>query len=612
MALVIVAQSEYLHWTRLNHLSEAVKTLSRKLNGHGYRLALPRLLEGGNYRVVMKDLPAWLEGLPEGARLVIYWSGHGQRNKQNHYLALHDSPRPPRELKAVAARTLATLIAECAAEKVLVLLDTCYSGAGAAQMAAEVRAALGEEMQRPGQVRCISVYPSAHALQQAQAGAFCRALTGVLFDEVEPRRKWSDRDRLIMAGALNDALTERLQDELGSAWQPGSPSVEGSGQEFIPNPRYGGDFPASEVDLPDEPAPRAPTVAFFTGRDRALEHLRRWRAAGGGVIAVTGPPGAGKSAVLREFQSRSEQSGEGVDATVQARGASALGLAHEIGSQLETPHLDDPIQTPSRLVDYARRHGGEFTVLVDGLDEAQEPLEVAGLLRTLTDAGARVAVGTRYNPQGGAPSAADPHRRLLSLFGGNAEVLDLAEDERAGADIGRYIERRLLDDPESRHRNASSAEVKQAGERVAERAGGLFLYARLVAPALMDADDLASVDLPDGFVTAFLSDIEARVPDQAPRAHAMLAPLAWAEGVGLSRAVWPTIATTLSAGDRYDDEDVVWTLATLGPHLLEDGEEGQQVFRLGHQSLVDHYRRLAINPFEIQRTIAAALLAETA
>jgi len=51
---------------------------------------------------VKDKLFEWLSQLSPRAKLVLYWAGHGQHNII-HYLALHDSPRPPRENRAMSA-----------------------------------------------------------------------------------------------------------------------------------------------------------------------------------------------------------------------------------------------------------------------------------------------------------------------------------------------------------------------------------------------------------------------------------------------------------------------------------------------------------------------------
>jgi WD40 repeat protein len=71
----------------------------------------------------------------------------------------------------------------------------------------------------------------------------------------------------------------------------------------------------------------------------------------------------------------------------------------------------------------------------------------------------------------------------------------------------------------------------------------------------------------------------------------LLAALAWGEGKGLTRRVWPLVADALRRRERrYDDDDVAWVLGHAGWHIIEAGEDGQAVYRLGHQALADYYR----------------------
>jgi uncharacterized protein (DUF779 family) len=74
----------------------------------------------------------------------------------------------------------------------------------------------------------------------------------------------------------------------------------------------------------------------------------------------------------------------------------------------------------------------------------------------------------------------------------------------------------------------------------------------------------------------------------------ILAALAWGEGKGLTRRVWPLVASTLSLTSApYSDGDVAWVLEHAGWHIIEAGEDGQAVYRLAHQAFADHYRSRA-------------------
>ncbi len=80
--------------------------------------------------------------------------------------------------------------------------------------------------------------------------------------------------------------------------------------------------------------------------------------------------------------------------------------------------------------------------------------------------------------------------------------------------------------------------------------------------------------------------------DDLTRVRDLLQALAWAEGRGLPRyTIWPELAETLSpARTRYGDPEITWLLNEAGWYVTESGEDGQTVYRLFHQVLVDWFR----------------------
>src|SRR5262249_14733038 len=115
--------------------------------------------------------------------------------------------------------------------------------------------------------------------------------------------------------------------------------------------------------------------------------------------------------------------------------------------------------------------------------------------------------------------------------------------------------------------------------------------------------------LPATALAAFADDLRTRFGAEEQRVDDLLAALAWGEGKGLTRRVWPRVADALTHGRRsYEDDDVAWVLGHAGWHIIESGEDGQAVYRLGHQALADHYRtRLEVK--EVQARIVGALTA---
>ena len=141
----------------------------------------------------------------------------------------------------------------------------------------------------------------------------------------------------------------------------------------------------------------------------------------------------------------------------------------------------------------------------------------------------------------------------------------------------------------TKHRD-NPAGVAAAADRVAERAEGVFLYARIVSRTLQELDRLDG-ELPATALEAFAHDLRARFGAEQQRVDDLLAALAWGEGKGLTRRVWPLVANAL-APDKpsYDDDDVAMGLGScrLAHHRGGGGWPGRLSSR--HQALADHYR----------------------
>jgi len=87
----------------------------------------------------------------------------------------------------------------------------------------------------------------------------------------------------------------------------------------------------------------------------------------------------------------------------------------------------------------------------------------------------------------------------------------------------------------------------------------------------------------------------------------LLRPLAYAEGAGLPRRLWPGLAGAL-AGAAYTDDDIAWLLVNAGSYLVETlDERGRTVYRLYHRAFAD-LLALGRAAAEDQRAIADCLL----
>jgi len=491
--------------------------------------------------------------------------------------------------------------------------------------------------------RGIAVIASAHAIERAQATLVCRLLTDALTSTSFPRR-WGDSDRFIDGDRLADALIDEA--ERRGIEQQIVPASYGRAAELIPNPRYRANSPAENVEerqwrLSHSDAAEHFGLAargievgesgwFFSGRKRLLSELVDWlNNAKKGVRIVTGPPGSGKSAVvgrlatLSDPEYREQAIGAGavnesadpvppigaIDVAVHAKGKTLDDCARALAKANQIEIGQEASIDIDRLVAQIGRLGRKITVAIDALDEAADGQSEAIVSQLIVPLGrlpqAKVLVGTRRSLDGAiVPEAEDRHGRLHSTFGPDAIVDDLEDEKDSREDIADYVRRRL--ESIGKHRRDDPAVIQKAANRVAKRANGVFLYARIVSRTLQEQDRLDE-ELPATALDAFEQDLSVRFKDSEQRVNDLLGGLAWGEGKGLTRRIWPLVANALTKRERpYDDDDVAWVLSHAGWHIIEAGEDGQTVFRLVHQALADHYRS-KLDEKRAQRQIVEAL-----
>jgi hypothetical protein len=297
-----------------------------------------------------------------------------------------------------------------------------------------------------------------------------------------------------------------------------------------------------------------------------------------------------------------------IDVAIHAKGRTLDDCARALAKALGISISREAALDIANVVAAIGRIDRRVTIMVDALDEAasgQGSVIAARLIVPLGQlARVRVLVGSRRSVDGAiVPESEERHGRLRAVFGSDAIIDDLADEEEAREDIAEYVRSRLM---ASTKHHGNVAGVAAAAERVAARADGVFLYARIISRTLQELDRLDG-ELPWTALEAFAQDLRARFGAEEQRVDDLLAALAWGEGKGLTRRVWPLMATAVAAQPRsYHDDDVAWVLGHAGWHIIEAGEDGQAVYRLAHQALTDHYRG-RLDTREAQGRIVATL-----
>ncbi|MFF5362428.1 caspase family protein [Streptomyces scabiei] len=576
--------------------------------------------------------------------VVFYLACHGRVAERSgrHYLMLSDSEHD--DLRGTALPTedlLAQLWEDTPVERLLVLLDTCFSEEGttsAMRSSLEARR-FQEPVTEHGSTGLVLV-ASSRRKEETETGAlsaaFDRAVRGQATAGHAPAHISLERVMAAISSDREALPRQRLVWSLTNA--------TADIPHFLPNPRYVADAAGRRVDEIDEavklraeqrsareeelrgffvPRARGTDVATddvwnFTGRHAALTDVTAWLAADGAaerLCVVTGDPGSGKSsllglvAVLTDPHRNAAVPKATLPRSLPGPGAVdvAVNASHKTTRQL----LDAlaaaagcTADSLGSLAAHLQTRTDPLVVLVDSLDEALAPMEaVEELIIPLTDPARRLPlrllVGARPHIEQRLPTSA---RRI-----------DLDDERYADPAAVRAYTRKLLTPEGSALRSAAPGVVDAVAQAVAEAADRSFLVALITArtiarePEAPDPYDRSWREaLPRLPGEAMEQDLAQRLGPLAGKARDLLLPLAYAQGAGLPWAgVWPQLASALAAVD-YTDEDVVWLRTAAGSYIVESTEGDGSVYRVYHRALIEHLRQ-AHDAEHVQRTVTRIL-----
>ncbi|KAB1985693.1 caspase family protein [Streptomyces triticiradicis] len=572
--------------------------------------------------------------------VAVYLSGHGEvlDDGGDHVLLMADTDPDDVAYTALATVDLArTMLRKTKVRRLLLILDTCYSGQGGNELAATALERISRDWGEPATGSGLVIVSSAQPHQQAQAGLFPRLFT----DAVEG---WATAGHGPTTLSVS-AVVQQINSHPGRpSWQRVSLSqvgLTGEPPAFFTNPHHssrltGVDLALQQAVAFDEQARRRETELttrllvramgchgdasqgwWFCGRHTALADLTAWLRDPAPddrpCRVVTAGPGSGKTAVLGLIAALTHPERRRtvpldalgldshlvpepgtVDVALYAQNLSDADVLHGLSAAVNM-HADTVGELLGALDAIDRDR--PLTVMIDALDEATTPHSLCcRVLRPLIEHSygrIRLLLGTRpylLDQLGIDLHHPDPaHRR---------QVVNLDDERYADPQaLTAYITRNLLEaHPASPYRHEVHA-VRPVAEAVAEAAGTSFLVARITAgalaadPVLPDPQDAAwRTSLPRHAGQAMHADLTRRLGRQAERAEHLLRPLAFAEGQGLPwEDIWAPIASAVS-GHAYTDSDLLWLRREAGSYVVEATEKGRSAYRLYHQSLAEHLR----------------------
>ncbi|GAA1363266.1 hypothetical protein GCM10009661_11160 [Catellatospora chokoriensis] len=359
---------------------------------------------------------------------------------------------------------------------------------------------------------------------------------------------------------------------------------------------------------------------YFVGRSRERGRVAGWlKDTACGMLVVTGGAGSGKSALLGNVVVHSntrlrdllvdagfivalpdaeQPPPEVFDGVIHLAGMTTADLVRRLA---EVAGINPAARAAADLDALVKALSERtLTVLLDAMDEAQEPAVIAGsvLRRIAALPAVRVVVGTR-------PSVHDPQRRnpvteLLDALGAGptTSVLWVPRDTEATEE---YVRLRLNGARKAGRLRATATAVADAAATVA--GNGEFLFARLAVHEILARPRILAPKQAKALAELLGKDQRELFAAAVTRLSAVSATfdplmeaLALSRGRGLPRSdgIWATVATALTSGRAVTEGDIDQLLDAAAPYILLDVEDGQSVYRLSHHNFREHFEsRLA-------------------
>jgi hypothetical protein len=612
-----------------------------------HQRALTELADSPSTGEIQTKLSLWLRSRHPEDYVVIYLAAHGEVEGGKAYVQGRDSPRQRLAGVAIEGETIGRIIGQSPPHNVLIIVDACVAGrlGSSIQRSAED---LADELNTrdPHLTWTQAVICSTYSRDPAYDGLFAQAFINGVSQErwTGTTRPYIDFD-LLMTG-LNAELKMLKVPQVAErkVWGPGA-------AELIPNPNYGARQPSAlvleeELAAHFEPASRGVTRGeagwYFVGRTQELGRISSWLAnpptsSMSHMMAITGSPGSGKSALLSRSIMLSDRTlrqrvpdvdrlpaetltpESSITTAVWCQNKTLEQVVADIGARLGLN-----TRTPPALLEaVAAARSLPLTLAVDALDEAVEGHSRLIATKVLAPLAAipkvRVLVATRPHPV--RESTQGVMTTLLNALGVDPgdprSCLVVDQTPNQTADMRDYVLARLLATGEPGRRTPYSDRpdfARQVAEQIAAAAGKSFLVAGVTARSLAGrespVDSRELEQLPTEAGAALATYIE-RLPDPQ-LVWDLLRPLAWAEGAGLPWApLWAPLATALTralrqpANVQYTDQHVAEVLNRANDLIVEGTEAGQPVYRLFHVALAEHLRS------DLRPEVAHAAIATT-
>ncbi|WP_328648059.1 caspase family protein [Amycolatopsis sp. NBC_00348] len=359
--------------------------------------------------------------------VAVYIGSHGEVLDDTHEHVLLTTDVDPDDVEdALPTAELARkMLLKTGVRRVLLMLDTCYSGRGGSELTAAAITTMTRSWGNDHGAG-LAVITSAQSYEQAATGAFPRLLRDAVRALPTAGHNPSTLPLDSIVKAMNTSEDKPSHQTIGHTVT----GLSGEIPPFLPNPRH--DRRMTEVDLAIQHASEFEAQAerrdvelrtrllvramggssngtgswWFAGRHAALLDITAWLHhpdPSRPLQAVTGNPGSGKTAVLGliatlthpqrratvplhtlGLPSAAVPAPEAVDVAIYAQSLTTDQVLAGIAAAIHVRAA-----TPGQLLEALEDTSSPLTVLIDALDEAADPDHLTRrLLRPLIDHGA--------------------------------------------------------------------------------------------------------------------------------------------------------------------------------------------------------------------------------
>ena len=221
MNLIMFGTGEYLHWTNLKYVQKHNERFAQYVvelwpDAQVREQESADLWEAAEIRIKLAD---WLKSCDKDDDLMLLWSGHGIGEGGQHRLITYETPLPEQgqisTQNALLTSELADYLIHCPAKRIVVLLNTCWSGDGGQELTASVGDRVGNSLAQE-QTRSMAVMSSARR-EEALDGAFVSSALTVLRSTAPPlglaaEYRWPESARYLTPDSLCAAMNVLLKD----------------------------------------------------------------------------------------------------------------------------------------------------------------------------------------------------------------------------------------------------------------------------------------------------------------------------------------------------------------------------------------------------------------